>query len=101
MWVRVPEEFLALRSPPLNYIEYVMESVFIASAVRTPIGKFGGSLAHLSAADLGVLAVQEALQRSGIAPEDVNETIMGHARQAGNGPNVARQISFRSKVPKE
>jgi acetyl-CoA C-acetyltransferase len=78
-----------------------MESVVIASAVRTPIGKFGGSLAHLSAADLGVIAVQEALRRAGIEPEAVHETIIGHARQAGNGPNVARQISYRSGIPRE
>src|SRR5437762_13980395 len=78
-----------------------MESVFIVSAVRTPIGKFGGALAHLSAADLGVVAVKEALKRAGIEPEAVNETIFGHARQAGNGPNVARQISYRSGIPKE
>jgi acetyl-CoA C-acetyltransferase len=78
-----------------------MESVFVASAVRTPIGKFGGSLAHLSAADLGVVAVSEALKRSGIEPEAVNETIIGNARQAGNGPNIARQISVRSGIPKQ
>src|SRR5687767_15209465 len=78
-----------------------MESVLIASAVRTPIGKFGGSLSHLTAADLGVIAVKEALKRAGIEPEAVNETIIGHARQAGNGPNVARQISYRSGIPKE
>ena len=73
----------------------------IASAVRTPIGKFGGSLASMTAADLGVIAVKEALKRSGIEPEAVNETIMGNARQAGNGPNVARQVSFRSGIPRE
>jgi acetyl-CoA C-acetyltransferase len=78
-----------------------MESVFIASAVRTPIGKFGGSLSQLSAADLGVIAVKAALERSGVEPENVGETIIGHARQAGNGPNVARQISYRSGIPKE
>ena len=78
-----------------------MESVFIASAVRTAIGRFGGSLAHLSAVDLAVVAVKEALKRSGVEPEVVGETIIGNARQAGNGPNVARQISFRSGIPKE
>src|SRR5580698_10163343 len=78
-----------------------MESVLIASAVRTPIGKFGGSLAHMTAADLGVIAVKEALKRAGVEPEAVNETIVGHARQAGNGPNVARQISYRAGIPEE
>src|SRR5690349_565088 len=78
-----------------------MESVFIASAVRTPIGKFGGSLAPFTAADLGVIAVRAALERSGIEPGSVGETIIGLARQAGNGPNVARQISYRSGIPAE
>src|SRR5262245_27137201 len=78
-----------------------METVWIASAVRTPIGKFGGSLAQKSAADLGVVAVKEALKRAGVEPEAVHETVIGHARQAGNGPNIARQISYRSGIPKE
>jgi len=73
-----------------------MRSVLIASAVRTPIGKFGGSLASMSAADLGVVAVKEAVARAGVEPASVNEVIIGHARQAGNGPNPARQISVRS-----
>ncbi len=71
----------------------------IASASRTPIGKFGGSLAHLTAADLGVIAVKAALKSASVAPEWVDETIIGHARQAGNGPNVARQVSYRSGIP--
>ncbi len=78
-----------------------MPSVMVASAVRTPIGKFGGCLSSFSAADLGVVAVKEALQRSGIEGRDVDEVIIGHARQAGNGPNLARQISYRSGVPLE
>lgn len=78
-----------------------MSSVLIASAVRTPIGKFGGSLASFSAADLGVVAVKEALARANVEPSAVNEVIIGHARQAGNGPNPARQISFRSGIPQE
>src|SRR5215467_15958852 len=78
-----------------------MEPVLIAAAVRTPIGKFGGSLAQLTAADLGVVAVKAALERAGIEPEAVGETIIGFARQAGNGPNVARQVSYRSGIPQE
>src|SRR5215470_11104976 len=78
-----------------------MNSVFIASAVRTPIGKFGGAFASLSAADLGVVAVKEALARASVDPVSVNEVIMGHARAAGNGPNPGRQISFRSAIPQE
>ena len=76
-------------------------SVFIASAVRTAIGKFGGALASLSAADLGVIVVQEALSRARVEAGAVGEVIIGHARGAGNGPNPARQISYRSGIPQE
>jgi len=78
-----------------------LQAVYILSAVRTPIGKFGGSLASLTAADMGVVAAQAAMERAGIQPEQVEETIFGNARQAGGGPNVARQISIRSGVPQE
>ena len=78
-----------------------MRDVYILSAVRTPIGKFGGSLASLTAADMGVAAVKGAMERAGVHPEQVEETIFGNARQAGGGPNPARQISLRSGVPKE
>ena len=76
-----------------------MRSVFILSAVRTAIGKFGGSLRDFSASDLGVVAAQAALARAGIAAQEVEEAIFGHARQAGNGPNPARQIAVRAGVP--
>jgi acetyl-CoA C-acetyltransferase len=78
-----------------------VNNVYILSAVRTPIGKFGGSLASLSAADMGVVAAKAALERAGVQPEQVEETIFGNARQAGGGPNPARQISIRSGVPQE
>lgn len=78
-----------------------MQDVFIVSAVRTPIGKFGGSLASRSAVDLGAIAAKAALEQAGIAPEMVQEVVVGNARQAGGGPNPARQISVRSGVPKE
>src|SRR6266404_9258733 len=78
-----------------------MRSVFIVSAVRTAIGKFGGALASLSAADLGVIAVESVLARAGIEGAAVNEVVIGHARGAGNGPNPARQISYRSGIPQE
>ena len=78
-----------------------MHEVFILSAVRTPIGKFGGALASLSAADMGVVAAKAALERAGVDAQQIEETIFGNARQAGGGPNVARQISIRSGVPKE
>lgn len=78
-----------------------MRGVYIISAVRTPIGKFGGALAALSAADMGVVAAKEAMKRAGIEPAQVEEAVFGNARQAGGGPNVARQISVRSSVPQE
>src|SRR5947199_8789038 len=78
-----------------------MQDVFILAAVRTPIGKFGGSLASQTAADMGVSAAKAALERAQATAEQVEETIFGNARQAGGGPNPARQISIRSGVPKE
>lgn len=78
-----------------------LNAVYIVSAVRTPIGKFGGSLASLTAADMAVVAAKAALERAGVAPNQVEETIFGNARQAGGGPNPARQISVRSGVPHE
>jgi acetyl-CoA C-acetyltransferase len=78
-----------------------LNDVYIVSAVRTPIGKFGGSLAAMTAADMGVVAAKAAMERAGIVPEQVEESIFGNARQAGGGPNPARQISIRSEVPKE
>jgi acetyl-CoA C-acetyltransferase len=82
------------REAPLNI-------VYILSAVRTPIGKFGGSLASLSAVDMGVVAAKAALERAGVRPQQVEETIFGNARQAGGGPNPARQISIRSGIAQE
>ena len=78
-----------------------MNDVYIVAAVRTPIGKFGGSLASLSAADMGVIAAKAAIERARIEPRQIEETIFGNARQAGGGPNPARQISIRSGVPQE
>jgi acetyl-CoA C-acetyltransferase len=78
-----------------------LQAVYVLSAVRTPIGKFGGSLASLTAADMGVVAAKAAIERAGIQPAQVDETIFGNARQAGGGPNPARQISVRSGVPQE
>ena len=78
-----------------------LQAVYILSAVRTPIGKFGGSLASLTAADMGVVAAKAAIERAGMHPDQIDETIFGNARQAGGGPNPARQISIRSGVPQE
>ncbi len=78
-----------------------MNNVYILCAVRTPIGKFGGSLASFSTADMGVIAAKAALERAGVHAHQVEETIFGNARQAGGGPNPARQISIRSGIPQE
>ncbi|HEV2883208.1 MAG TPA: thiolase family protein [Pyrinomonadaceae bacterium] len=75
------------------------KNVYLAASVRTPIGRFGGTLASWSAADLGVSAAKECLRRSQIAPDQVQQAIWGCARQAGGGPNVGRQITYRSGVP--
>ncbi|MBL7960841.1 thiolase family protein [bacterium] len=76
-----------------------MNQVYIISAVRTPIGKFGGSLSSLRANELGVVSAKDAIRRAGLVPEQVDESIFGCARQAGIGPNIARQIAFNSGVP--
>ena len=76
-----------------------MRPVYVLSAARTPIGKFGGSFASLTPAELGEVAARAALERSGLPPAAVDETIFGHARQAGGGPNTARQVSHRAGVP--
>jgi acetyl-CoA C-acetyltransferase len=78
-----------------------LQAVYILSAVRTPIGKFGGSLASQTATDMGVVAAKAAIERASVRPEQIEETIFGNARQAGGGPNPARQISVRSGVPQE
>ncbi len=76
-----------------------MKQVYLAGAVRTPIGKFGGTLQSWSAADLGVAVAKEALRRANVSPDQISDSIWGCARQAGGGPNVARQITFRAGVP--
>ena len=76
-----------------------MKPVYLAGAVRTPIGRFGGSLAGLTAADLGTAVAKESLRRAQVQQDQVNDSIWGCARQAGGGPNVGRQITFRAGVP--
>ncbi|HJX92121.1 MAG TPA: thiolase family protein [Pyrinomonadaceae bacterium] len=76
-----------------------MKNVYLAGAVRTPIGKFGGTLTSWTAADLGVAAAKESLRRARVPVEKIDESIWGCARQAGGGPNVARQITYLSGVP--
>ena len=107
--VYLPAKFRLLddfsrRSNPLldsKVWEVHVQAVYILSAVRTPIGKFGGSLAPQTAADMGVVAARAAIERAGVRPEQIEETIFGNARQAGGGPNPARQISVRCGVPQE
>ena len=73
--------------------------VVIASAARTPVGSFGGALKSQSAVDLGIVAAKAAIERAGIKPEDVEETVLGCVLQAGLGQNVARQISLGAGIP--
>ncbi|BAP89401.1 acetyl-CoA acetyltransferase [Burkholderiales bacterium GJ-E10] len=76
-----------------------MTEIVILSAVRTPIGKFGGSLARHAAVDLGAIVVREALARARIAPDAVDEVILGQVLTAGAGQNPARQAAVRAGVP--
>src|SRR5437016_1887914 len=76
-----------------------MKEVYLVGSVRTPIGRFGGSLASWRAADLGVSVAKESLRRALINPNQIQDPIWGCARQAGGGPNVARQITYLAGVP--
>lgn len=78
-----------------------MNAVVIASAARTGVGSFGGSLAGVPAARLGEIAIRAALERAGIAGQEVDEVVMGHVLQAAQGQNTARQASLWAGVPKE
>jgi acetyl-CoA C-acetyltransferase len=78
-----------------------VETPVILEGARTPIGRFLGSLTEVTAVELGTLAATEAMRRSGVEPDRIDQTIFGHARQAGNGPNTGRQVSVRAGVPKE
>jgi len=79
----------------------LVERAVIIEGARTPIGKFLGSFADTTTVELGTMAAAEALRRSNVEPGAVDQTIIGHARQAGNGPNTGRQVSVRAGVPKE
>lgn len=76
-----------------------MTSLVIVSAVRTPIGKFGGTLADIPATDLGALVMQEALFRAKLAPDAIDEVIFGNVLQAGLGQNPARQAQLKAHIP--
>lgn len=78
-----------------------MREVIIASAVRTPIGSFGGLLSKVSAVDLGAIVVKEAIVRAGITSKQVDEVFMGCILQAGLGQGIARQSSIKAGIPVE
>jgi len=77
------------------------EKAVILSAVRTPIGKYGGAFKETGAVSLGVAAAVEAMKQAGVTPGQIDEVIFGMARQAGNRPNPARQVLYRSGIPVE
>ena len=78
-----------------------MEDIVIVSAVRTPVGKFGGSLAKIPATELGSIVVREAISRAGLQPDQIGEVIMGQVLAAGAGQNPARQAMMKAGVAKE
>ena len=78
---------------------FKMKAIFLVGAARTPIGRFGGALKDWTAADLGVAVAKESLRRANLQPDKIDDSIWGCARQAGGGPNVARQITFRTGAP--
>src|SRR3954453_18292142 len=73
--------------------------VVILSAARTPIGRYGGSFRDIHPAELGAVAARAAIERAGLTPDAIDEVLMGHGRQAGSGPNPARQVGHRAGVP--
>ena len=78
-----------------------MKTIVIASAARTPVGSFNGAFANMPAHDLGAVAIQGALDRAGVSPDDVDEVIMGQILTAAQGQNPARQAAMAAGVPKE
>ncbi len=78
-----------------------MKDVVIVSAVRTPVGSFGGILSSVLATDLGAIVISEAIKRAGISPQQVEEVIMGNVLQAGLGQNPARQAAMKAGIPVE
>ena len=78
-----------------------MPKTVILSSARTPIGKMGGALAPLSAVELGGIAIAEALDRAGVAPDQVDHVIMGTVLQAGQGQIPSRQAQIEAGIPKE
>ena len=77
-----------------------LNELVVISAVRTPMGSFGGTLKNTSSFDIGAVSIKEAVKRANVNPEDIDEVILGSCRQAGNGPNPARTASVRGGIPK-
>ena len=75
------------------------DDVVILSAARTPIGRYGGSFKDIHPAELGAVAARAAIERAALTPEAIDEVLMGHGRQAGSGPNPARQVGHRAGIP--
>ncbi len=78
-----------------------MKKAVIVSAVRTPVGKFNGALKDMPASDLGALVMKEAVKRSGISPDQIDEVIFGHVLTTAQGQNPARQAAMKAGIPKE
>ncbi len=76
-----------------------LNDIVAISAVRTPMGRFGGTLRNMAAYDLGAVAIKAALERAGVAGDGIDDVIFGSCRQAGNGPNPARTASVRLRLP--
>src|SRR5262245_10519442 len=102
-----PMPWCSIRAPagprpgPFRTREFAMSSqtqVFVVGAARTPIGKFLGGLSGLKASDLGAVAIREALRRAGVAGNQVDEVLMGHVVQGGQGQAPARQAQIKAGV---
>ncbi len=76
-----------------------LPEVVIVGAARTPIGRYGGALRSIHPAELGAVAARAAIERAGLTPEAIEDVLIGHGRQAGSGPNPARQVGRRAGVP--
>ena len=76
-----------------------LNEVVAISAVRTAMGKFGGTLKDIPAYDLGAVVVKEAIKRASVKSDQIDDVILGSCRQAGNGPNPARTASVKGGVP--
>lgn len=76
-----------------------LNDIVCISACRTPMGRFGGTLKDMASYDIGAVAIKEAVKRSGLKPDDIDEAILGSCRQAGNGPNPSRTAAVKGGLP--